>query len=100
MPSLLVSCWNVRLSDPSLIGVGLLWLGLVASSAAVHAEGDAAAPGLLVFPEVVRLDGKDSRQQVLVTSTAPGERPRDLTRQASYRSSDPSVAVIGGDGVV
>jgi hypothetical protein len=82
----------------------LAWLGLTS------AWGDEVAPGrqadgvtattLAAVPGEVRLEGKDARQQLLVSSADAGARPVDLTRRASYRSADPGVAEVGGDGVV
>jgi hypothetical protein len=53
-----------------------------------------------VDPQEVRLVGKDSRQQLLVTGRLAKGAMHDLTREVTYRSLDPAVAVIGDDGVV
>lgn len=52
------------------------------------------------MPATVELVGRDARQQLLVSQQTAGARETDVTREATYRSLDPSVAVVGSDGVV
>ncbi len=60
----------------------------------------AAEPtGLTLAPKQFVLHGPGARQQLLVTGTVGG-RPVDLTRQATFRSDNPSVARVGNDGIV
>ncbi|MCE9534116.1 MAG: S-layer protein, partial [Planctomycetes bacterium] len=48
----------------------------------------------------VRLVGKDSRQQLLLTATWANGSQRDVTREVAFRCADGAVAKIGADGVV
>jgi len=54
--------------------------------------------GLGVEPAEARIVGSDGSVQVLATSA--GVRSSDVTRSASYASDDPSVAVVGPDGLI
>jgi hypothetical protein len=76
---------------------GLVWSSLVSWA---RAEETALPAGVSVFPEAVRLDGRGSRQQLVVSAAGAGGRVRDVTRQARYRSSDPAVAEVDPEGVV
>ena len=57
------------------------------------------AETLQVQPASIVLSGADSRQQLLVTATLSG-REFDATDQATFQSSDPTIAIVGRDGVV
>jgi hypothetical protein len=60
----------------------------------------AAEPaGLTVAPKEFVLRGQAARQRLVVTGDVGG-RPVDLTREATFRSDAPTVARVGGDGVV
>lgn len=60
-------------------------------------SGDAAS--LAVEPSVVVLQGAEARQQLLVTLAQDG-RESDVTDQAEFVSSQPSIAVVGPGGVI
>ena len=55
-------------------------------------------PHLVVFPDAVLLDGRDSRQQVLVTFL--NGRSTDVTRDVEYMIVDASVAAVSTTGIV
>lgn len=59
----------------------------------------AGAVRLSVFPTEVRLEGRDSRQQLLVSAAWSDGRVEDATRQAVYRVVDPDVAAVDPEGV-
>src|SRR5262249_8730634 len=64
-------------------------------------EAPPAPASLTVTPAAFTLVGGDSAQRLLVTGLVPGEGRRvDRSRQATYASSDPRVAVVSADGVV
>ncbi|MFT5325642.1 MAG: hypothetical protein ACI8P0_003512 [Planctomycetaceae bacterium] len=63
------------------------------------AKATPATPHLSVFPESVRLDGRDSRQQLLVT-LQKDQRTADVTRVSEFRISDPAIATVDAAGVV
>ncbi|HYZ86569.1 MAG TPA: DUF1549 domain-containing protein [Bryobacteraceae bacterium] len=52
-----------------------------------------------IAPQAVVLDGPESRQQLLFTSSG-GDLQQDLTRSATWTSSDPAVARVDGAGLV
>jgi len=54
---------------------------------------------LRIDPPAVTLHGRDSRQQVVLTEQ-DGDRPRDVTREASFLISDPSIATVTPAGVI
>ncbi len=56
------------------------------------------APNLVVFPDSIQLDGRDSRQQVLVTLM--NGRAADVTRSANFTISDSTIAAVNSSGVV
>lgn len=67
----------------------------------------AEAIELDVFPAVVRLVGRDSRQQLLASIRLPSrpgtpDRPRwrDATRVAEYESLDPSIVTVSPAGIL
>jgi Protein of unknown function (DUF1553)/Protein of unknown function (DUF1549) len=72
------------------------------------AAGEGAAPpsalaSLAVTPAAFTLRGSDDVQRLLVTGAAEGigdERSLDLSRLASYVSSDPKVVSVSADGLV
>lgn len=55
-------------------------------------------PNLAVFPDSVQFDGRDSRQQVLVTLL--NGRSTDVTRNVEFTISDPTIAAVSATGVV
>lgn len=59
----------------------------------VQAISQGALPRLEVFPREVQLDSRRASRQLIVTGMFAGAE-RDLTRDASYRSSAPTVATI------
>ena len=64
----------------------------------------AQATELEIFPESVKLVGSDALQTLLITASdektgTPAAR-RDVTREASFSSSDESVARVRPDGVI
>ncbi|MCA9116400.1 MAG: DUF1549 domain-containing protein [Planctomycetaceae bacterium] len=81
--------------------------GLLLTSASAPAEETTATrtpatavERLSLHPTEVHLVGRDSRQQLLVTGSLPGERLIDLTRDAVYETSDPGIATVDEQGVV
>ena len=54
---------------------------------------------LSVFPESVRLEGQDSRQQLLVT-LLKDRQTIDVTRIARFKINDSTIATINAAGVV
>ena len=73
------------------------------------AKAFAGSPGIRVFPEKIVLKGDFARSQLTVRKTAAegadvnatfGDRSVDLTRKASYASSDPKVVLVDKMGIV
>src|SRR4029079_4371056 len=64
------------------------------------ASTPARADELEAFPAAVHLEGKDARQQVLVSAKRSDGKLHDVTRAASYRSIDPGVAIVSAAGIV
>jgi hypothetical protein len=58
-----------------------------------------AVPQLDVFPDSVRLDGRDSRQQLLVT-LLKDRRSADVTRTVEFNIGDSAIATVGAAGIV
>src|SRR5436309_2088743 len=61
----------------------------------------AAAPSLVVVPDQVVLEGNFARAQLVVRQPVNGEvneRSDDVTSQAIYRSSDPSIVAASSAG--
>ncbi len=56
-------------------------------------------PHLSVFPTTVRLNGRDSRQQVLVTLHGDS-LASDLTRESQFKIADANIATVDASGVV
>jgi hypothetical protein len=54
---------------------------------------------LSVFPEAIHLNGRDSRQQVLVT-LAVDRFVSDVTREARFQIANPEIAVVDENGIV
>lgn len=85
-------------------------LGSHAAQASGLSEPRQAVAGrgeLVVFPPVVELEGRDARQQVLVTRRVRTEdmaagalTEQDITRVARYETTDRSIAVVDAAGVV
>jgi Protein of unknown function (DUF1553)/Protein of unknown function (DUF1549) len=74
----------------ALCAVVLLSCGVAAAAEPV---------GINLTPKEFVLHGQGARQRLLVTGTISG-RPVDLTRQAAFRSDNPSVVKVGSDGIV
>jgi hypothetical protein len=70
--------------------------GCAEQSAAAPSNG---SPHLAVFPESVRLDGRDSQQQVLVT-LLNNRHTADVTRNVDFTISDASIATVDATGIV
>lgn len=51
-------------------------------------------------PASAQLEGRDSRQQLLVTAKFADGRSQDATRAAAYRFADPTIAAVNALGVV
>ncbi len=51
------------------------------------------------LPQVVRLSGADSQQQLVVGTQADG-RNIDLTRDATYESANANIAAVSSEGVI
>src|SRR5262245_52582427 len=60
----------------------------------------ATVQSLAVEPAAVTLRGRDSMQQVFVTAKLAGEALADLTKKASYKSSDEKIARVDTEGVI
>jgi len=77
---------------------------IVAASVAVHCEvADAGRPAiaeLTASPRDIRLDGPQSRATLLVDGRTGDGRFIDLTRSATFRSRDPKIAAVSGNGIV
>lgn len=58
------------------------------------------ARGLIVEPSEVRLRGSDASVQLLATARFESGQLRDVTRTANFKSDDPSVAIVGADGLI
>ncbi|MEO1995261.1 MAG: DUF1549 and DUF1553 domain-containing protein, partial [Planctomycetaceae bacterium] len=63
------------------------------------ADDAASDTRLVVYPDVVRLRGRDAQQQVLVTRVGP-QFSRDVTRQAVYTVTQPDLVDVSEAGVV
>lgn len=70
----------------------LWWLGLAAALVATPAQ-------LALYPQKVELLHKEAKQQLIAQMDADG-RSEDLTRSATWTSSDPAVATVDAQGVV
>jgi len=82
----------------------VVFLCLLSAVQAGHPFGDTraadtASDGLAVFPESIRLDGRDSRQQILVTRTQ-GQQSADVTREARFHLQPPGIAAVSQSGVI
>lgn len=65
-----------------------------------HVLSDGVPEDILdVFPEEIRLRGKDDRQQLVVTANER-RQPTDATRNVQYASRNPQVATVSDTGVV
>ncbi len=74
-------------------------MSLILGAASLFAANSAVGQQLEVYPPSVRLEGKDSRQQILLSAKHDGKL-RDVTRTATYQSADPAVARISATGVI
>ena len=59
---------------------------------------EAAGP-LTVYPESIELSGRDSRQQIIV-STDAGRFTADVTRKTTFEIADDTIAAVNSSGVV
>jgi hypothetical protein len=92
-----------RRSWRALFGFGLAvvaWSSLTARAAAAADDSRQVPLGLRVVPATVILRGPEAVQQLAVDELLKGREPRDMTRQASFASSDPLVATIDETGLV
>ena len=71
-----------------------------ATAAAAPQVTELQVQQLSLHPQAVQLHGRDSRQQLLVTGIRAGGRELDLTRNATFESTDPAVATVDSAGVV
>lgn len=69
------------------------------ATAKAPAGSDSGPKQISVFPESVLLDGRDARQQLLVT-LHDQDRLQDVTRSAQYELADPTIAAVDAAGVV
>lgn len=78
------------------------WLLGATALLAGTAIGRGAVPGdtLVVTPEKFALTSPEASQQILVSGRDAGTRAIDLTRQATYRSESPAIAVVNELGSV
>jgi hypothetical protein len=60
----------------------------------------ASIQSLAAEPSTVKLRGRDSVQQLVVTARLAGDASCDLTKKVTYRSSDEKVARVDADGVI
>jgi len=74
--------------------LGVIWFGLAASAAELP-----PLVALRVDPAEVTLHGLRSQQQLLVSGELTGATA-DLTREASYESLTPTIAIVTPQGVV
>jgi hypothetical protein len=73
---------------------------IVVCGAGLRASGqESSPPGLTLFPPQIQLSVDAPRQQLIATDTAGGAG-RDLTREGTFHSADPQVAVVDVQGVV
>ncbi|MGC3968293.1 MAG: DUF1549 and DUF1553 domain-containing protein [Pirellulales bacterium] len=73
--------------------------GVLTASFCAH-RASVRAADVVVTPAVVRFDRPESNQQLLVSSKAADGRTIDATREARYRSVDPSIARVDDLGLV
>ena len=72
---------------------------LLAIGTADYAAGEDSGP-IDVSPSQVLLDGPDTVHRLLVTQQSPAGTQTDLTRQASYRSTDPRILEVSENGMI
>src|SRR5436305_15302971 len=73
-------------------GITLLVADPASAAEARKAADPAQVVSLAVYPPAVELNGKDARQQVVLTARLGNGHWPDVTRQASYRRAGPGVA--------
>jgi hypothetical protein len=83
----------MRSCRPFLAGV----VCLLGASALIAAE---PVRSLTAYPESVRLDGPRDEQRLGVLGNYAGGLVRDLSREATFASSDPKVAAVDCQGVL
>src|SRR5688572_2427954 len=76
----------------------LVWMTAVVLFLATNAA--ARTDELDAFPAAVHLEGKDARQQLLVSAKLKSGTLQDVTRTATYRIADPNLAILPAAGVV
>ena len=88
--------FTAALFTATLLTAALLLVGAASVAAADEPEVEAAgAPARIeVFPSAVRLTGPRRQMHLVVTGHYDDGTVRDLTRVASFTSSDPSVAEV------
>lgn len=75
------------------------WAILLAGVLFANTYSFAQSLQLEAFPPSIRLEGKDTRQQILLSAKAT-RTWQDVTRAATYRSGNPAVASVSAHGVV
>ncbi len=88
----------------AFLPTGAVLTGLLLFLPAEAAEVPPANPDkvtkLTLAPEVIELHGPDASVQVLATGTALNGMPVDLTRRATYRVADETIASVDKTGLV
>src|SRR2546423_616349 len=71
-----------------------------ASAAPIHHPARATAPAIVALPARFVLDGAGAAQPLLVERRQGDRFVADLTKRATYRSSNPRIAAVTRDGMV
>jgi Protein of unknown function (DUF1553)/Protein of unknown function (DUF1549)/Bacterial Ig-like domain (group 2) len=86
---------------PVALMPALLVAGLISQRSAGASETTRSEPtALRIVPPSALLRGPDSVQQLAVDGLCSGGEPRDLTRSATFQSSDQRVATVDGSGLI
>ncbi len=72
---------------------------LLAAIAGTALADDAGNQRLAVFPQEIKLHGKSSRQQLIVSRGIDG-RNIDLTRKSTFQSLTPNIVAVDANGLV
>jgi len=89
-------------ADTSTVCFRLVAITVVTLTAALFsqvARGDLAGPPLCVEPPTIRLEGRDSRQQLAVSLRAEDGSVRDVTARCRFVLDPPTIATIDAGGV-
>src|SRR5438046_903910 len=84
---------------PDMPAVRVL-LALLCAAPAVAGPPAGSPTQLVVYPPTVALTGPRDGQRLIVLGVWPDGRKWDLTRDATFASSQPKTATVGKDGVV